>query len=88
MNLNGTLTEILLVVFTALVGCVGMSCGMQQWYFSGQTKIAWWESIVVIAAGLCMMIPNTITSIVGLVVLAGMFFICRGKYKAKAAAAA
>ncbi|MBQ6292854.1 MAG: TRAP transporter fused permease subunit [Lachnospiraceae bacterium] len=84
MNLNGSLGEILLVVFTALIGCVGMSCGMQQWYFSGQNKVSWLESIIVIAAGLCMMIPNNLTSIIGLAVLIGMFFICRIKYKAKA----
>ena len=88
MNLNGTLGEILLVVFTALIGCVGMSCGMQQWYFSGQTKINRFESLIIVAAGLCMMIPNTVTSIIGLAVLAVMLFICRGKYAAKAKASA
>ena len=87
MNLDGTLPQILLVVFTALVGCIGMSCGMQQWYFSGQTKISLVESLIVVAAGLCMMIPNNITSIVGLVILVGMYFVCHGKYKARKAAA-
>ena len=35
--------------------------------------------LVVIAAGLCMMIPNDMLSIVGLVILVGMFVIERSR---------
>ncbi len=90
MNLDGSLGEILSVVFSSLVGCVGMSCGMQQWYFSGQTKISLIESLIIIGGGLCMMIPGSLTDIIGLVILVGMFFVCRARYghkKARASAA-
>nr|MBQ6241131.1 TRAP transporter fused permease subunit [Lachnospiraceae bacterium] len=72
LNLNGSLGEILMVCGTALVGCFGMSCGMQGWYFSKQRKIHWIFRIIIIAAGLCMMIPNDLLSIIGLAVLAGV----------------
>ncbi|MBR7150490.1 MAG: TRAP transporter permease, partial [Oscillospiraceae bacterium] len=69
MMLNGDLVSVLKVVSTALVGCVGMSCGMQGWYFSKQRKISMPTRLIVIAGGLCMMIASDLTSIVGLVVL-------------------
>lgn len=79
MMLDGTLPAILMVCGTALLGCVGMSCGMQGWYFSAQRKISMVSRLVVIAAGLCMMIPNDMLSMVGLVILVGMFVIERSR---------
>lgn len=73
LMLNGTLPQIFMVCGTAFIGCVGLSCGLQGWYFSGQRKIPAIMQILVIAMGLCMMIPNDLLSIVGiagLVVLA------------------
>jgi len=87
MMLDGTLPQIAMVCGTALVGCIGMSCGMQGWYFSGQRKIPAVVRILVIGAGLCMMIPIDILSLVGLVILIGLAVIEMGKNKkAKAAA--
>lgn len=88
MNLNGSLGEILAVCGTALLGCIGMSCGMQGWYFSGQTQTSWYERVLVIAGGLCMMIPGTVTDIPGIAILVGMFFFSRVKYGKKKNAAA
>ena len=79
MMLDGSLGAILMVCGTALLGCVGMSCGMQGWYFSGQRRISMLARLVVIAAGFCMMIPNDLLSIVGLAILVGMVVIERGR---------
>ena len=87
MMLDGTPVQIAMVCGTAVLGCIGMSCGMQGWYFSGRTKINMLFRIVVIAAGLCMMIPSNILSIVGLAVLVGMVFICKGTSKKMGAVA-
>ena len=86
MMLNGDLVSILKVVSTALIGCVGMSCGMQGWYFSKQRKISMPLRLVIIAGGLCMMIASDITSIVGLVILIALAVYERSK-TAKLAAA-
>ena len=72
MMLDGSLIDIIKVCGTALIGCVGMSCGMQGWYFSGRRKISMPERLVIIAGGLCMMIASDLTSIVGLVILIGL----------------
>ena len=87
LNLNGTLGEILMVVGTALVGCFAMSCGMQGWYFSGQRKSHFLIRILVIAAGLCMMIPNDTLSIVGLAILIALAVLESTKTKKLKAAA-
>ncbi len=72
MMLDGSLPSILKVCFTALVGCIGMSCGMQGWYFSGSERINMVLRALIIAGGLMMMIPNDMTSIIGLVILIGL----------------
>ncbi len=79
LNMYGSLGEILMVAGTALVGCIGMSCGMQGWFFSGQRKISMVIRLVIIGAGLCMMIPNDILSIVGLVILVGIAVLERSR---------
>ena len=77
--LDGSLLDIIKVVGTALIGCIGMSCGMQGWYFSGRRKISMPLRLIVIAGGLCMMIASDITSIVGLVILIGLAVFERGR---------
>jgi TRAP-type uncharacterized transport system fused permease subunit len=77
--LQGSFGQIVLVCVTALLGCIGMSCGMQGWFFSGQRKISMVIRLVIIGAGLCMMIPNDILSIVGLVILVGIAVLERSR---------
>ena len=72
MMLDGSLIDIIKVCGTALIGCVGMSCGMQGWYFSKQRKISMFTRLLIIAGGLCMMIASDLTSIIGLVILVGI----------------
>lgn len=72
MLLDGTPASILMVCSTALLGCIGMSCGMQSWYFSGNRTISLLSRVIVIGAGLCMIIPRDILGIVGLALLIGM----------------
>jgi len=87
MMLNGNAIDIIKVCGTALIGCVGMSCGMQGWYFSKQRKISMPTRIAIIAGGLCMMIASDITSIIGLVILVGLALFERSR-TAKISAAA
>ena len=79
MMMNGNLLQILLVAGTALIGCIGMSCGMQGWYFSGNNKLNMVLRVIITAAGLCMMIPNNLLSIVGLAILVLLAVFERGK---------
>ena len=87
MMLDGSLIDILKVCGTALIGCIGMSCGMQGWYFSKQRKISMLTRIAIIAGGLCMMIASDLTSAIGIVVLIG-FAVIERRRTAKLTAAA
>ena len=70
-----------MVTGTALIGCIAMSFGIQGWYFSGQKKVNWVIRLLVLAAGFCMMIPNDLLSVVGLVVLVGLFVLTKMQKK-------
>ncbi len=85
MMLDGSPLSIISVCVTALVGCIGMSCGMQGWYFSGQRKVPLLLRLVVIAGGLLMMTPSDLMSIIGLVLLAAAFFLPKLGSREKAA---
>ena len=73
MMLDGPIISVIKVTTTALIGCMGMSCGMQGWYFSRQRKISMLTRLLVIAGGLLMMMPDDLTSLIGLVILVAMF---------------
>ena len=89
MMLQGSLIGILKVCITALIGCIGMSCGMQGWYFSGvQHKVPLWLRAILIGGGLLMMTPSDLMSIVGLVLLIGAYFLVKGGKAGRTPAAA
>lgn len=87
MILEGDVTVITvaIVVITSLVGLFGVSTGLNGHLFK---KIPMVLRLVIIAAGICMMVPETVTDIVGLVaifVIVGFQYITGGKKKAVAA---
>lgn len=50
------------VVVTTLIGCFFCSMGMQRYFIR---DLNWFETIALVAAALCVMIPETITDYVG-----------------------
>lgn len=83
MLMQGTPFEIINIAFSALVGVMGMSMGFQGWYFDDLSMV---ERLVVLAGGITMVIPGTLTDIIGLVILGLMFFFERANAKKKLAA--
>jgi TRAP-type uncharacterized transport system fused permease subunit len=72
-NLNitlGGILSILKIVFTSVVGIVGISAALEGF---AARNCKWWERIILAAGGLCLVIPETLTDIVGLVVVGGIF---------------
>ena len=88
MMLDGSFISILQVVGTSLLGCIGMSCGMQGWYFSKQTKISVIERLLLVGGGLCMMVPGTLTDIIGIVIIVGLFVVEKIRFGKKSTPAA
>lgn len=58
--------EVVRIVITALIGIFGIAAGMEGWMF---TKMAWWERLAVIAAGLLSVDPSPLTDVVGLILM-------------------
>ena len=83
MILEGDVTVITVsvVVITSLVGLFGVSAGLNGHLFK---KIPMALRFAIIAAGVCMMVPETVTDIVGLMVICviiGIQFIMGKKQK-------
>ncbi len=81
MMLQGSLIEVISVAISALFGVAGMSMGFQGWYFGHLNPL---EQIIVLGAGLGMVIPGTLTDVVGVAILVAMFFYMKKKQKAAA----
>lgn len=58
--------EIVLLVITALCGIYILSAGMEGYLFK---PMPWWQRIIALAGGLCMIIPGLTTDIIGVVAI-------------------
>ncbi len=63
---NAPWYSIVLLVITAIIGCIAVSGGMEGYFI---TKMAWWERILALAGGLCVIIPGLATDIPGIAIL-------------------
>ena len=72
--IGGTLLEALPMIITAIFGLVGIGAGFIG-YLNGPLNMP--LRIVSFAGGLCMVIPGTLTDIIGAAVVVGVFLITR-----------
>lgn len=74
MILEGDVTviSVAVIVITSLVGLFGVSAGLNGHLFK---KIPMALRVVIIAAGICMMVPEVYSDIIGLVVVGGIFML-------------
>ena len=72
LMIDVTLLEILWVTFTAIMGMIAIGAGVIGYWYR---KLMWFERIILIAAGLAMIYPESISDITGLVVFGFMFAI-------------
>ena len=64
--------EIVLLVITALCGIYIISAGMEGYMYK---KMPWWERILALVGGLCMVIPGVVTDAVGLALIILVFIL-------------
>ncbi|MBQ8015487.1 MAG: TRAP transporter permease [Clostridia bacterium] len=64
--------EIVLLVVTALCGIYIISAGMEGYMYK---HMPWWERILALAGGLCMVIPGLVTDAVGLAIIVLIFIL-------------
>jgi len=79
--------EIVLLVITAVTGIFIISAGMEGYFLR---EMPWWQRIVALAGGLCMVIPGIVTDAIGVAVIVVLLLIqsFTGNKKEKKAAAA
>lgn len=80
---QGTTLEIIMAIATALIGSYGLATAVQR-YFKG--NLSWLQTILVLAGSICMMVPGTMTDVIGIVFIGFVYSVQIGKEKkAKAA---
>ena len=61
--------QVAMIVVTSVIGMVGVSAGLNG-YLKG--SLLWPMRIVSVAAGLLLIIPGTLTDVIGIVVIAAL----------------
>ncbi|MDO4268508.1 MAG: TRAP transporter permease [Eubacteriales bacterium] len=67
---KGSTAEIILAIITALAGSYGLATAVQR-YFKG--KLSWPKTILALAGAVCMMMPGSVTDVIGLACLAVVY---------------
>ncbi len=72
LMIDVTIMQIIWVVFTAIMGMIAIGSGVIGYWYR---KLAWFERIILLIAGLLMIYPESISDISGLVVFGIMFVV-------------
>ncbi|SEJ27610.1 TRAP transporter, 4TM/12TM fusion protein [Bhargavaea ginsengi] len=74
VGVDTTLIGISIAILTALIGMAGVSSGLIG-YFVGPSS--WWERLLLVIGGLCLIDPDMITNIIGILVIAAIWAVQR-----------
>jgi TRAP transporter 4TM/12TM fusion protein len=66
LMINATLLGVVQMTITSITGMVGVGAAVEGWYW---TRMAWWERVMALAAGLMLIDPGTLTDIAGMVLM-------------------
>lgn len=77
LMIGASLSEIVWVVFTALIGMIAIGAGMIGYWYRACN---WIERLIILATGILLIFPETITDIFGVIMFGIMFAI---QYKAR-----
>ncbi len=69
---EASVIEVISIFATSIIGIYAISSGMEGYMHHHEP---FWQRILLIGAGLCMVIPEPITDIVGLVIIVGIFLL-------------
>ena len=80
LMINATPLTVLMSLITALIGMIGLSASMIGCFL---TKLSKLERLLMFIGGLLMIDPGTLTDVIGLIILGGIFVLQRRKSKAE-----
>ncbi len=72
LMIDSNVFDIVLNVATALIGMYGLSGGLAGFV---QDDCYWYERILLVGGGLCMIVPGSITDVVGLVIIGAIIVV-------------
>lgn len=59
--------DVVSIIFTSFVGIYAVAAGMEGHMF---VKLPWWQRLITLAGGLCLIVPELITDIIGITAVA------------------
>jgi TRAP transporter 4TM/12TM fusion protein len=65
--INATPWGIVQTCITSIMGMIGVGAAVEGWYW---TRMSWWERITILAGGLLLIVPGTMTDLIGLGLMA------------------
>lgn len=80
LMINATPLTVLMSLITALIGMIGLSASMIGCFL---TRLNKFERLLMFIGGLLMIDPGTLTDIIGIIILGGVFVLQRRKKKAE-----
>lgn len=76
VGVDATILGISVAILTALIGMAGVSSGLIGYFVSPSN---WWERLTLIVGGLCLIDPDMITNVLGILLIAGVWAVQRKK---------
>ena len=64
--INTTIPEVVMITITSLIGIFGVAAGLSGFVFR---NMKWWERILCIVGGLTLLVPGSLTDLIGLVLV-------------------
>jgi len=65
--INTTPWEVVQIIITSVIGMIGIGAAVEGWYW---TRMFWWERMIILAGGMLLAIPGTVTDLIGLGLMA------------------
>ena len=64
--------QIVQIFITSLIGIFGVAAALNGWLFG---TMRWFERVIILAGGLCLIVPGTVSDVIGLAVVGGIILI-------------
>ncbi len=61
--------DIVSIIITSFIGIYAVASGMEGYH---SVKLPWWQRIMILAGGMCLIVPETITDIIGVALVAAV----------------
>jgi len=71
--LQGSTPDILRSVSTAIISILMLASASERWLYVLNRHAVWWEAVLMLAGGICLLVPERISDLAGLVLLAAVY---------------